>query len=312
MTDVFTTPPDRFDGIAFHHEQPTRVVEWHAEGLEAPLHLHVVDAPAVGTQRGTFLLMHGEPSWSHLYHEWIPRLTAAGYRCVAPDLPGFGRSDKPVDQDWYSYERHCAAVRHVIDELDLQDVLLVVQDWGGPIGLRQAVDQPERFVRLFIFNTWLHHADYVYSDAVRWWHDAAADGGQLGDDMPTGQIVTSTLRRTHDAEAVLAAYDAPFDGPASKAGARAFPAMLPFARPEVGGAEQQQRCHEALLTWRYCPVHIAFGDADPIFPYEQAQSWATAIPGATLDRIDSAGHFVQLDAPDDCLAVVSRHLGVVV
>ena len=290
---------------------PTTVLPWAAPGLDEPLALGVTDAPpAPGAPvRGTFLLLHGEPSWSRLYVDWIPRLTAAGYRCVAPDLPGFGRSDKPVEEAWYSYERHCAAIAHVIATLDLRDVHLVVQDWAGPIGLRQLVDHPERFSRVFIFNTWLHHQGYPYSEGIHWWHRAAADPAELGGDMPCGDVVAMGLGRPHDLEAVRRAFDAPFDGPASKAGARAFPAMLPFARPEVGGAAQQQRCHDALLTWTGCPVHVVFGDADPIFTFAHGETWASQIPGATLDRIEGAGHFVQLDAPDDCLAVLSRHLG---
>jgi haloalkane dehalogenase len=309
MTAIVTTPSSNFVDIPFAEEYPVRVLDWNADALGTSLAIHVLDAPAVGRERGVFLLLHGEPSWSHLYHRWIARLTAAGYRCVAPDLPGFGRSDKPTDDAWYSYERHCAAVRHVIDSLDLQNVHLVVQDWAGPIGLRQAVDQPDRFARLFIFNTWLHHDGYVYSDALRWWHAAAADSAQLGGDMPTGQIVSMTLRREHDLATVKAAYDAPFVNAASKAGVRAFPAMLPFVKPDVGGAAEQQRCYDALLEWNRCPVHIAFGDADPIFTFEQAQHWAAVIPNATLDRVVGAGHFVQLDAPDDCLDIVGKHLG---
>ena len=243
MSPVVRTPPESFAEIAFARAHPVTVLDWPAPDLDDPLQLHVVDAPAVGTQRGTFVLLHGEPSWSHLYHQWIPRLTAAGYRCVAPDQPGFGRSDKPADA-WYSYERHVAAVRFVIEELGLTDIRLVVQDWAGPIGLRQLVDRPELFSRAFIFNTWLHHAGYEYTDGVRMWHMLATDPDRLGGDMPTGRIVAGTLRReAHDREAIASIYDAPFDGPHSKAGARAFPAMLPFSRPEVGGAVVVARQH---------------------------------------------------------------------
>jgi haloalkane dehalogenase len=311
MTEVHHTPASNFVGVPFHGAHPVRVLEWDAPALDAPLGLHVVDAPAIGDERGTFLLLHGEPSWSVLYEQWIPRLTALGFRCVAPDQPGFGRSDKPTDDEWYTYERHVAAVRHVIDTLDLRAVHLVVQDWAGPIGLRQAVDQPDRFDRLFIFNTWLHHEGYEYGDGVRWWRQAAVDPEQFGGDMPTGRIVAGTMRRDdHDREVVAATFDAPFDGHDSKAGARAFPAMLPFAQPERGGAAQQQRCHEALRSWRHCPVHIAFGDADPVFPYERGAAWAESIPGATIDRIEQAGHFVQYDAPTDCLRIIEGHLGL--
>jgi haloalkane dehalogenase len=297
-----------FDDIPFHRAHPVTVLPWQPEGDADTVHLHVVDAPAVGDERGTFLLLHGEPSWSALYEQWIPQLTAAGYRCVAPDQPGFGRSDKPTDDEWYTYERHVEAVRHVIHALDLQHIHLVVQDWAGPIGLRQAVDEPARFDRIFIFNTWLHRDDFPYSDGVKMWRQMAVDPNALGGDMPTGRIVAGTMRREHDFETVRAMFDAPFDGADTKAGARAFPTMLPWVQPERGGAAQQQRCHEALLQWSHCPVHVAFGDADPVFTFEQAEAWAAAIPGATLDRIPGAGHFVQYDAPDDCLRIITTRL----
>lgn len=313
MTTVHRTSPQNFAGLEFVRAWPERILEWEAAGLDEPLELHLTDAPAVGDERGVFLLLHGEPSWSVLYEQWIARLTSAGFRCVAPDLAGFGRSDKPTDDAWYSYERHCASLRHIIESLDLGRVHLVVQDWAGPIGLRCLVDDPDRFARAFIFNTWLHRDDFPYSDGVRLWRQMAMDPDALGGDMPTGRIVAGTMRRDHaDRARIEAAFDAPFDGPASKAGARAFPAMIPFGAPEVGGAAEQARCDAALAAWVGCPVHLAFGDADPVFPYEQAEAWATRIPGATLDRIPDAGHFVQFDAPEDCLAVIGRRLGLAV
>ncbi len=306
---MIRTQDSNFAAVPFASAWPVTVLNWDAPGIDGGLALHVVDAPCEGEELGTFLLLHGEPSWSHLYEEWIPRLTAAGYRCIAPDLPGFGRSDKPTDQSWYSYERHCEAIRYVIESLDLSSISLVVQDWAGPIGLRQAVDAPYRYSQIFIFNTWLHHSEFEYSDGVKWWHDAAGNPDQLGGDMPTGRIVAGTMRREHNYEIVQAAYDAPFDGYDSKAGARAFPAMIPFWAPEVGGAQQQQqRCYDALVNWNSSPIHFAFGDADPVFPYEQAELWSSKVQGATLDRIAGAGHFVQFDAPQDCLGVIFKYV----
>jgi len=312
VTTVHRTSPQNFAGIEFVRAWPERVVTWDG-GLAEPLELHLTDAPAAGDEQGVFLLLHGEPSWSLLYEQWIPRLTAAGFRCVAPDLAGFGRSDKPTDDTWYSYERHCASVRHIVEALDLRRIHLVVQDWAGPIGLRCLVDDPGRFDRVFIFNTWLHRDDFPYSEGVRLWRRMAMDPDALGGDMPTGRIVAGTMRREHaDPEWVAAAFDAPFDGYASKAGARAFPAMIPFGEPVVGGAIEQARCDAALAAWTGAPIHLAFGDADPVFPFEQAEAWVARIPGATLDRIPGAGHFVQFDAPGDCLAVIARRLGLTI
>ena len=313
MTTARPTPllrptDSQFASIPFAVAHPATYVEWHGDGLAAPARLALVDEAPAGTVHGTFLLLHGEPSWSVLYERWIPRLVAAGYRCVAIDLPGFGRSDKPADDEWYTYERHCAAVAHVVEHLDLHDVHLVVQDWAGPIGLRQAVDRPDRFARIYVFNTWLHHEGYEYSDGIRRWRAAATDPARLGGDMPTGAVVAGTIRRPgHDAAVVVRSFDAPFTTYESKAGARAFPTMLPFEQPERGGASQQQRCRATLASWTGCPVHLAFGDGDIVFTYEQAQTWAAEIPDATLDRIPDAGHFVQYDAADDCLAVIARH-----
>jgi haloalkane dehalogenase len=295
LTDFPFTPRDRlWQGMRLHHldERPA-TTEASGDGSDT-------DAPVM-------LLLHGEPSWSYLYRHWIPRLVAAGFRCVAADLPGFGRSDKPTDDEWYVVERHMEAIRALVDELDLRRVHLVVQDWAGPIGLRVLCDQPDRFERVFIFNTWLHHADMIYGDGIRWWRQAALDPAQLGGDMPTGRIVAGSMRRPgHDVEALTAAYDAPFTGPESKAGARRFPFCIPFGEPEAGNAIDQERCFHQLPTLGL-PIHLAFGDADMVFTYDWAERWHAQLPGSTLDRIEGAGHFVQDDAADDCVDIVLRY-----
>jgi haloalkane dehalogenase len=307
---------EQFADVAFAQRYACDHVEVPLDGLDGLDRLEgvgrmaVVDESSAGDERGTFLLLHGEPSWSALYEHWIPDLTAAGFRCVAPDLIGFGRSDKVTDDDWYTYERHVGAIAHVMRELDLRHVHLVVQDWAGPIGLRQLVDDPDRFDRAFVFNTWLHHDAHEYSEGVRFWRSLAVDPERLGGDMPTGRIVAGTMRRPdHDREALTLVYDAPFTTFESKAGARAFPTMLPWVEPERGGALAQERCYRSLTTEPPCPVHVVFGDADPVFPYEQGVQLAASIPGATIDRIPNAGHFVQADAPADCLEVIRRRLG---
>jgi haloalkane dehalogenase len=255
------------------------------------------------------LLLHGEPTWSYLYRRIVPRLVAAGYRCVAPDLVGFGKSDKVSDDAWYVIERHCERLRALIEALDLRRITLVCQDWGGPTGLRQAVDLPERFERLVIANTWLHHAEMEYGDGVRGWRAAATDPAKLGGDMPTGRIVAGTLRRPgHDLAAVQRAYDAPFDGFASKAGARRFPFCIPFAEPEAGNARDQQRCFDALCK-ATLPLHFVWGDADPVFPWSWAERWHALVPGSTLERIAGAGHFVQEDASEELADAILRHAG---
>jgi haloalkane dehalogenase len=298
VRDAVRTPDERFDSLP---EWPFAPHYLDVGGLR----VHYVDE---GTPDGeVFLLVHGEPTWSYLYRRWIPRLVDAGFRVIAPDHIGFGRSDKVIDDDWYVIERHVEVQRALIDALDLSRINVFCQDWGGPISLRNACDGPDRFARLFIANTWLHHDGYEYTDAIRNWRDMALDPERLGADMPIGTIVAVSMRRPgHDTDALRAAYDAPFTGSESKAGARRFPWCLPYAQPESGGAAWQQRCYQRLRSWSG-PIHFVWGDADEIFTWDWAQQWAASVPGATLDRIEGAGHFVQEDASDDCVdAVLAR------
>jgi haloalkane dehalogenase len=295
--DVLRTPEARFDGLDFAFAP--HWLDWNG------IRLHYVDeGPGAA---GTALLVHGEPTWSYLYRRMIPPLVAAGYRCIAPDHVGFGKSDKVAADGWYVIERHCEALRFLLDRLDLERILLVCQDWGGPIGLRQAVDQPGRFARLAILNTWLHHEGFVYTDGIRAWRAAATDPAQLGGDMPCGRIVAGSLRRPgHDKARVAAAYDAPFPDASFKAGARRFPFCIPFAEPEAGNAREQARCFAALERWQG-PVHLLFGDADPVFPAASGEAWAKHIPGATFQTIPGAGHFLQEEAgPEIAAAILAR------
>lgn len=295
------TPEDRFTGIGW--EFAPNYLE-HPDGLRQ----HYIDERPAGEPRGTFLLLHGEPSWAYLYRDMIGPLVGLGYRVVAPDHLGFGRSDKPTDDEWYTIARHRRALEHLIASLDLRDINLVVQDWAGPIGLITALADISRYDRLFILNTWLHSEDFQYSDGVRTWRRMALDPDALGGDMPVGTIIGMSLRREHEDRAtIIAAFDAPYTGYASKAGARRFPVCIPFGEPELGDAVEQQQARIALRSVGI-PVHIAFGDADPIFPWEWAEQWATEIPGATLDRIEQAGHFLQIDAGADVVSVIESRL----
>lgn len=258
------------------------------------------------------LLMHGEPTWSYLYRKMIPPLLAAGYRCVAPDHVGFGRSDKPVDDNFYVIERHCERTRFLIEDLDLQNITVFVQDWGGPTGLRQAVDMPDRFERLVIMNTWLHHADYAYSPAIRFWRESATNPmwlGWTGGDLPCGAIVAGSIGRPDvDRELARRAYDAPFESAAAKAGARRFPWCIPLGEPEAGNAADQERCFNALLTWAK-PVHFIFGDRDPIFTADWGRNWSDMIAGSTFDTVEGASHFLQEEAGEEIVAAFLARRG---
>lgn len=165
----FVRTPDRnFDNlVAF----PFEAHYCDVEGLR----MHYVDEGAAGAP--VALMLHGMPTWSYLYRSVIPVMCDAGFRCVAPDHIGFGRSDKVTDPSWYNIARHTSNLTHLIHELDLRDVTIFVQDWGGPTGLAQVAMMPERFTRLVIMNTWLHHDGYEYTPAIRAWIAGNLPGG---------------------------------------------------------------------------------------------------------------------------------------
>lgn len=291
------TPDEPFEALGDWSFEP---LYRDVEGLR----VHYIDEGP--REAAPFMLVHGEPSWSYLYRGWVEPLVEAGFRVIAADHIGFGRSDKVTDDDWYVIERHVEVQRALIEALDLQQIHLFCQDWGGPISLRNACDMPERYARLFMAHTWLHHDRYEYTKRLRWWRDASQDPQRLGGDMPTGDVVVDSLRRPgHDKDALRAAYDAPFVGYDSKAGARRFPWCLPFAEPLAGGAAWQQRCYDQLPGLGV-PVHFVWGDADAVFPFDDAERWATDVPDSTVDLIPGAGHYIQEDATKECLAAVLK------
>ncbi len=295
------TPDEQFDALPDWPFEP-RYLE--VDGLR----VHYVDEGPRDAE--AFLLVHGEPTWGYLYRRWIARLVDAGFRVVVPDHVGFGRSDKVVDDDWYVIERHVEVQRALLEALHLRRINLFCQDWGGPISLRNACDDPARYARLFVGNTWLHHDGYEYTDALRAWRVMATEAQGFGPDMPTGEIVTRGRRRPDgDLDAMRMAYDAPFPNIESKAGARRFPWCLPYAEPEAGGARWQQRCFDQLRSWDG-PIHLVWGDADNVFTWAWAERWASLLPHATLDRIEGAGHFLQEEAPDECVDAMLGRLSL--
>jgi haloalkane dehalogenase len=276
--NILRTPEDRF---AFLPDYPFAPQYHHWQGLR----MHYVDEGA----GAPVLMLHGEPTWSYLYRKMIPLASSAGFRAIAPDYIGFGKSEKVEEDSWYVIERHVESIRSLIETLDLHDITLVVQDWGGPIGLRQAVDMPERFRRLVILNTWLYQEGSTPSEGMLNWRAYAMSQH----DLPCGRVIRRSLVTTgHDLDGVETAYDAPFPDARYKAGPRRFPWCLPYAQPDEGNAADQQRCFEALQEWRG-PVHIMFSDHDPVFPPAAGQKWAKLIPGATFDVIEGPGHFLQ-------------------
>src|SRR5947199_2099536 len=203
------------------------------------------------------VFFHGEPTWSFLWRKVIPPVRDAGYRCIAPDLPGFGRSDKPTAIEWYTYDRHTESVAALLEELDVRDATAVVHDWGGPIGLRAAVEYPERIGRLVMLDTGLFTGHQRMNEAWLTFRDFV----KRVEDLPVGLLVRNACKRDPGDE-VIAAYEAPFPNSESKAGARAFPLILPTT-PEMPGAAVGQRVLGALRSDSR-PKLVLWADSDPV------------------------------------------------
>jgi haloalkane dehalogenase len=233
--------------------------------------------------------MHGEPTWSYLWRDVLAEVLAAGHRCIAPDLAGFGRSDKPQDLGWYSYDRHVGLMAGLLEHLDLRDLTMVVHDWGGPIGLRLAVEHPDRIARLVILDTGLFTGEQRMSLAWEAFRDFVA----RTEDLPISMLVDGGTGRalTDDQRA---AYDAPFATPADKAGARAFPLLIPTT-PDAPGAAEGRVVLEALRADTR-PTLVLWAEADPVIPLATGRRFAEAIGAPEPEVIPSAGHFLQEDA----------------
>jgi haloalkane dehalogenase len=277
MTDAVRTPEESLNGLP---DFPFTSNYRNVDGLRMA-HLDEGDGPPV-------VFLHGEPTWSFLWRNVIPPVRDAGYRCVAPDLAGFGRSDKPTDIDWYSYDRHVSMTATLLEDLDLRQATMVVHDWGGPIGLRLAVEHPERIDRLVILDTGLFTGHQRMTDAWLTFRDFVA----RTEDLPVGLLVRRGCKEDPGDE-VAAAYDAPFPSIASKAGPRSFPRMIPHA-PDAPGAAEGQRVLEALRGDRR-PTLMLWGDSDPVLPPSVGEIFAEAIGRPAPLAVKDAGHFLQED-----------------
>jgi haloalkane dehalogenase len=287
---IYRTPPERFEGLPEFPFTPHFVDQ---DGLR----MHYLDEG----EGDPVLCLHGEPTWSYLYRKMIPGVATVA-RVVAPDYFGFGRSDKPTDIGWYTFDRQCASIVRLVEELDLRRLTLVMQDWGGPIGLRLAVEQPDRVARLVILNTgvsggrppsevWLRFRDLVRT---------------AGGEFQPGRLIRRGAVRglTEDIEN---AYDAPFPTPESKAGALAFAELVP-TEPEHPNTAPLLAIRDALRTWDK-PALVLFGDSDPIFAPEVAHAISRLIPGALpAELVPNAGHYVQEDAGEELAARVVEFL----
>jgi len=295
--DIARTPDERFDNLAGYPFAPNYVEVAAGDGGDVRVH-YVDEGPRDGP---TVLLMHGEPSWSFLYRKMVPVLTDAGARCIAPDLVGFGRSDKPTNRDDYTYARHVEWMRTALfDALDLRDVTLVGQDWGGLIGLRLVGEHPDRFARVVAANTFLPTGDNPPGEAFLTWQRFS----QTVEEFPVGFIVNSGCTTDLPAD-IVAAYDAPFAEERAKAGARQFPMLVPTS-PDDPASAANRAAWDVLRSFDR-PFLTAFSDQDAITRGGDAV-FRREVPGCAGQphtTIEGGGHFLQEDRGEDLARVVA-------
>jgi len=280
---LLRTPDDRFTDL------PDFPYEPHYAEVGDGIRVAYVDEGSRGA--APVLLLHGEPSWSFLYRKMIPVLTAAGHRVVAPDLLGFGRSDKPAAAEDHTYRNHVEWMEQLVFErLDLHDITLFGQDWGGLIGLRLVAAAPDRFARVVVGNTGLPTGERPPNDAFLAWQKFAREAEQF----PVGRIISNGCTSTLD-PAVVAAYDAPFPDDSYKAAARTFPSLVPTSKDDPAHADNE-KAWDVLRTFDR-PFLCAFSDGDPITRGGERQ-FLGHIPGAAGQphtTIEGGGHFLQED-----------------
>jgi len=293
--EVLRTPDEHFRDLTGYPFEPHYVEAPSGDG--GSLRIHYVDEGPDAAD--PVLLLHGEPSWSYLYRKMIPVLSAAGHRAVAPDFVGFGRSDKPVRREDYTYQRHVDWTRAFLEAVDLRNITLVCQDWGGLIGLRLGAEHPERFARIVAANTFLPTGDRSPGEAFLAWRRYS----QETPEFHVGGIVKGGCVSDLPPD-VVAAYDAPFPDDRYKAGARQFPALVPIS-PDDPAAAPNRKAWEVLLRWEK-PFLTAFSDSDRITRGGDRvlQAMIPGAKGQPHTTIEGAGHFLQEDKGEELAAVV--------
>ncbi|HVE94140.1 MAG TPA: haloalkane dehalogenase [Acidimicrobiales bacterium] len=297
--ELLRTPEDRFVDLPdFAYDPHYTEVDAGDGGRLRIAHVEVGVGPVV-------LLLHGEPSWSFLYRHMLPVLADAGLRAVAPDLVGFGRSDKPAQRTDYTYQRHVDWMTAWLEAVDLRDVTLVCQDWGGLIGLRLVAEQPQRFARVVAANTFLPTGDSHPGEAFLNWQRFSQETPQL----PIGWLVSRSSQAATGVEldaAVVAAYDAPFPDETFKEGARQFPLLVPTSPDDPASAAN--RAAWLSLEKFDKPFLCAFSDKDPITSGAD-RVLSERIPGAKGQphtTITGGGHFLQEDRGPELARVVAE------
>jgi haloalkane dehalogenase len=290
-TEVVRTPDEATQGLP---DFPFESSYHEVDGLRLA-YLDEGEGPPV-------VFFHGEPTWSFLWRKVIPPVRDAGHRCIAPDYAGFGRSDKPTDIGWYSYDRHVELMAALLKELDLRDATAVVHDWGGPIGLRLFVEHPDRFSRLVISDTGPFTGHQKMSDVWFKFRDFVRDS----EDLPVGFLVKAGCAR-EPADEVVAAYEAPYPTPDSKAGARAFPALIP-TEPDAPGAAEGRRVADALREDDR-PTLVLWAEADQALPLSVGEQVSERLGYPPPRVIANASHFLHEDAGEEVGAIVAEWLG---
>jgi len=284
MTQVLRTPEARFASLPDFPWQPI-YIDNLGSGAHSGLRMHYIDEGPRGAQH-VALMLHGQPTWSYLYRRMIPKFAAAGYRVVAPDLFGFGRSDKPVDESVYTFDFHRESLRLFIEHLSLRNITLVCQDWGGLLGLTLPMDMPERFDRLLVMNTMLATGDAPLTKGFLDWR--AFNNSQP--DMNVGGLLKRACPHLSDAEA--AAYSAPYPDASYKSGVRRFPNLVPDG-PEAPGAALSRRARAWWQEdWRG-QSFMAIGMKDPVLAtvMPTLRSWIRNCPPPL--EVAEGGHFLQ-------------------
>ncbi len=293
------TPDACFENLPGYDFSPHYLMVDDTEGGELRVH-YIDEGPA---DASPVLLMHGEPSWSYLYRKMIPVLVAAGHRVIAPDLVGFGRSDKPDDRHDYTYQRHINWMQSVLDQLQLQNITLVCQDWGGLIGLRLVTANQDRFDRVVAANTMLPTGDHAAGEAFENWKKFSQEVPEFN----SGGIIKGGTA-TELSQSVIDAYNAPYPDESYKEGARQFPTLVPVTtdNPET---EANRDAWKILGQWNK-PFLTAFSDSDPITAGgdKLMQKLIPGCSGQAHTVIRNGGHFLQEDQGEVLANVVAEFI----
>jgi len=281
--NILRTPEERFAGLPGYQFTPHYVDD--LPGYEG-MRVHYIDKRRERSGK-TFLCLHGQPTWSYLYRHMIPVFAEAGHHVVAPDLPGFGKSDKPDDDALYTFEFHRNLLLRLIERLDLRNIVLVCQDWGGLLGLTLPLDLPGRFAGLLVMNTMFATGDAPLSQGFLDWRAWS----NRNPDMAVGKLMSRSVPHLSPAE--VAAYDAPYPDATYKAGVRRFPQLVPDA-PEAPGAELSRRARDWWTHEWDGPSFMAIGMKDPVLGPVVMADVHHHIRGCPepLEVLDG-GHFVQ-------------------